>query len=269
MLIPTIAGTGLTGAKVASGALTMLIPTVAGVGEAGRKTSTGALTMLVPTVAGTGKMTYKATGALTMLVPTMAGVGEAGRKTSTGALSMLIPTVAGVGNKAASTKTATGALSMLIPTMAGVGVAPGVSGTGALSMLIPTVGNPALGLDGGLGAVIAACTTRKFMVHIDLNTNQLQKARYPTLGSDENTILDDTHDIVLMDGSVSSRTVTLPAVADSTGKVYVIKKVDSSSGTITIDGNGSETIDGATTKILAAQYDSVTIVCDGTEWHII
>ena len=31
----------------------------------------------------------------------------------------------------------------------------------------------------------------------------------------------------------------------------------------------SETIDGATTLALASQYDRVTIISDGTEWHVI
>lgn len=65
-------------------------------------------------------------------------------------------------------------------------------------------------------------------------------------------------------------TITLPAAtADLDGLVYVVKKVDSSGNTVTIDGNGSETIDGATTKVLSAQYDTVSIVCDGSNWLVI
>jgi len=39
--------------------------------------------------------------------------------------------------------------------------------------------------------------------------------------------------------------------------------------TVTIDGNASETLDGALTYLLAGQYDSVEIVCDGSNWHLI
>lgn len=61
-------------------------------------------------------------------------------------------------------------------------------------------------------------------------------------------------------------TVTLPAAATATdGFVVIIKNVDSN--TVTIDGDGSETIDGATTLDLAAQ-ESVVLVCDGSNWHV-
>jgi hypothetical protein len=37
---------------------------------------------------------------------------------------------------------------------------------------------------------------------------------------------------------------------------------------VTVDGNASETIDGALTYALAVQYQSITIISDGTNWHI-
>jgi hypothetical protein len=80
--------------------------------------------------------------------------------------------------------------------------------------------------------------------------------------------LGNTHHTVLMNVSVN-RIVTLPAAAGNTGRVYVIKKIDASAFTVTIDGNASETIDGATTKVLALQYAGMTIQCDGSNWHII
>jgi len=61
-------------------------------------------------------------------------------------------------------------------------------------------------------------------------------------------------------------TVTLPAAASNTGMRVSIKKIDASANAVTIDGNGSETIDGATTSSLASQYDVATLICDGTEW---
>jgi len=75
--------------------------------------------------------------------------------------------------------------------------------------------------------------------------------------------------IILCDASSASITVNLPLAADSNGIVYYIKKIDSSSNTVSIDGNGSETIDGSTSQIITSQYDCATVVCDGTEWWII
>lgn len=64
-------------------------------------------------------------------------------------------------------------------------------------------------------------------------------------------------------------TITLPAVASHTGRIYHIKKIDSSANTVTVDGNSSETIDDSITAILTAQYESITIQSDGSEWWII
>lgn len=77
------------------------------------------------------------------------------------------------------------------------------------------------------------------------------------------------HDyLILVDATGAARTITLPAAASSTGKVYAIKKIDSSVNTVTVDGNGSEDIDGADTQSLALQWDAITIICDGTAWFI-
>jgi len=62
-------------------------------------------------------------------------------------------------------------------------------------------------------------------------------------------------------------TVTLQAAASYQGRVLIIK--NSGAGTITVDGNGSETIDGATTYSLSVQYATVQIMSDGTNWKII
>ena len=65
------------------------------------------------------------------------------------------------------------------------------------------------------------------------------------------------------------RTLTLPAVASSENVEIVVKKIDSGIGKVTLDGNGAETIDGAATYDLAAQYKYVRIKCDGAAWYIV
>ena len=81
-------------------------------------------------------------------------------------------------------------------------------------------------------------------------------------------------DLYLVDATSGAVTVTLPAVADVTsanneGRPLWVKKVDASVNAVTLDGDGSETIDGATTKALSSQYDVCCVVCDGTEWHVL
>ena len=80
-----------------------------------------------------------------------------------------------------------------------------------------------------------------------------------TLGSTDHT--------TLCDCTSNAITINLPAAV--AGTRYEIKKTDATSNAVTIDGNGSETIDGATTITINSQYESVTIVCDGTNWFIV
>ena len=76
-------------------------------------------------------------------------------------------------------------------------------------------------------------------------------------------------EMAFCDATSGNITVTLPAAASNTGRMYRIKKTDSSSNTVTIDGNGSETIDDATTLVITAQYECISIMSDGAEWWII
>lgn len=73
--------------------------------------------------------------------------------------------------------------------------------------------------------------------------------------------------IVLIDTSGGNVTVTLPAAADHKNRIYTIKNVGA--GSVTIDANSLEKIDGELTVVLNLQFAYVTIVCDGDEWFII
>ena len=67
----------------------------------------------------------------------------------------------------------------------------------------------------------------------------------------------------------STIAVTLPAATGS-GQAYIIKKVDSGAGAVTVTPNGTDKIDGASTFSLSAQWKYVSII-DGASgnWHII
>tara|TARA_Y100001973_G_scaffold84200_1_gene125100 strand:- start:569 stop:1411 length:843 start_codon:yes stop_codon:yes gene_type:complete len=60
-------------------------------------------------------------------------------------------------------------------------------------------------------------------------------------------------------------TITLPAKAQSAGRVLVFKDAlgNAASNNITIDGDSSDTIDGNLTFVLNQNKQSVTLVCDG------
>jgi hypothetical protein len=109
-------------------------------------------------------------------------------------------------------------------------------------------------------------------------------------------VMSSTHDFVLLIYStatarwramyagkrtavISTKTTTYAATANDdivlcdatagSGMVVTVKKTDSSANAITIDANGSETIDGVTTKSLSSQYNSLTVACSGSAWSVI
>lgn len=84
-----------------------------------------------------------------------------------------------------------------------------------------------------------------------------------------NTTLTGSEDVVICDCSFSPITITLPAAGGFTGKTFVVKKKDSTGNTVTINTQLNQTIDGSLTRLIYSQYESMTFVCDGSEWFII
>ena len=77
--------------------------------------------------------------------------------------------------------------------------------------------------------------------------------------------------VIIADASSGNITVSIPpADSDSDGRLLQIKKIDATAFTVTISSSGTgDTIDGSSSEILASQYDSLSIFCDGTEWFIL
>jgi hypothetical protein len=74
---------------------------------------------------------------------------------------------------------------------------------------------------------------------------------------------------ILVNASGGAVTINLPAVATNAKRMLNIKKIDSSSNNVTVDGNAAETIDGALTQVLKKQWESISVQCDGSSWYII
>jgi len=75
-------------------------------------------------------------------------------------------------------------------------------------------------------------------------------------------------DFVTVYTNTSAKTVNLPAVASvQPGRSYTI--INTAAGAITVDGSGSETINGATTLSVTATTGRAQIVSDGTQWWTI
>jgi len=75
-------------------------------------------------------------------------------------------------------------------------------------------------------------------------------------------------EVILCDCTSNAITVNLPSAIGNQARL-TIKKIDSGGNAVTVDGQGSQTIDGSETATLSAQYASVTIISDNNNWFIV
>ena len=85
-----------------------------------------------------------------------------------------------------------------------------------------------------------------------------QTALYTVLAADERK---------LITGSGTFTITLIAAVTAGAGFTVAIKNIGT--GVITIDGNGTETIDLALTVVLGKRHDGVVLFCDGANWLIV
>lgn len=74
--------------------------------------------------------------------------------------------------------------------------------------------------------------------------------------------------------STQSQVFTLPtsasAYSNNIGQIFHIKKIDSSTNTVTLQASGTELIDGYTTRPpLSSQYSSWAVMANGTGWDVL
>lgn len=75
--------------------------------------------------------------------------------------------------------------------------------------------------------------------------------------------------IILGNATGGAITVTLPSAGGDVMDRYIFKKTDISGNAVTVARAGSDTIDGAISAVLASQYDSATLMTDGSNWHVV
>jgi len=111
------------------------------------------------------------------------------------------------------------------------------------------------------GSIIANSGIENNGRHIK-NTDAVSSSTYSITSTDH---------IILCDTSSNSITVTIPTAQTEDGRELVIKDYGGNSNTnnITVDTEGSETIDGESDITINTDYDSVTIICKNNDWYII
>tara|TARA_R110002094_G_scaffold157781_2_gene144039 strand:+ start:6194 stop:6565 length:372 start_codon:yes stop_codon:yes gene_type:complete len=70
----------------------------------------------------------------------------------------------------------------------------------------------------------------------------------------------------LINATVVGITVTLPTAVGADGRLYVVK--NTSGGNVSLDADGTETIDGNLTVVLY-NLEAYTVMSDGTNWIIV
>lgn len=91
----------------------------------------------------------------------------------------------------------------------------------------------------------------------------------PVTKTADYTVLDDDgYSLIKVDPTAGNVTITLPTAADNSGRIIKIA-VSTTGGSVTVDGEGSETIDGLTIIVLNRKYDYLEVCSDGTGWTIL
>lgn len=93
---------------------------------------------------------------------------------------------------------------------------------------------------------------------LHMNQSRSISANDTQVAADERKLISCTNSITY---------TLLPAVTAADG--FTVGVLNAGTGTITIDGNASETINGQTSILLSSQYDCVILRCDGTSWTIV
>jgi len=118
-------------------------------------------------------------------------------------------------------------------------------------------------VDGGNDRVAIDTSTPNSGLHVNTSVAFAGKAitqNYTATASDH---------MIFVNAGQSSITLSLPTAVGIAGRQYVIKRVDiNGQNQVTVDPNGSQTIEGAVTKSIENQ-NSIVIVSDNSNWWIV
>ena len=126
-----------------------------------------------------------------------------------------------------------------------------------------------LAVQGSIAATVASGQVVNFANQYTTNVATFNGFRKVLSTKTANYTTTENDNTILVDATSGNITITLIAAASHVNGIYVIKRIDSSVNTVTIDGNGAETIDGAANVMLVTQYSGKSIQSNGSNWFVI
>jgi len=118
-------------------------------------------------------------------------------------------------------------------------------------------------------ATITLGSTTSTVGNLTLSSATVNGASFAYVAKTAGYTVTATDYTVAANASTGALSITLPTSVGITGKVYVVKKMDSTANVVTVATTSSQTIDGATTRALSLQYDAIMVQADGANWIVI
>lgn len=94
-------------------------------------------------------------------------------------------------------------------------------------------------------------------------------AAFSTTTKTANYTATATDYVIMCNNTSGAITISLPNASGCAGRVYIIKKISGAGNNVVIDPFGSNQIDGSSTRTMTAQYESVLIQSDGSDWFVL
>lgn len=177
-------------------------------------------------------------------------------------VSALLGSAAAAGLLGGASDTTGGGIAALMPEGGGVVLLAGdVTGPSSGNTVEKIQNIPVEDPDATADPSKALYFTGTEYVHLGPTWEPQTKTASYTLTADET--------IVLANAASAAITVTLPTAVGIGGRIFSVKKTDTSSNLVTLATTSSQTIDGETTAEISSAYTSLAVVSDGANWHIL
>ena len=113
------------------------------------------------------------------------------------------------------------------------------------------------------------------LTHTEMDNNMtlLQDAvnasRLESISITTDTSITVNYRMIIADASGNTIVGTLPLAADAANMLFVFIKTDSTANTVTVQAQGIETINGASSQAISSQWGVLRIFCDGIAFYIV